>query len=153
MRSGIALVLVALWLGGAILTAASVAPSAFAVLPTRALAGDMVGRVLDVVFISGIVIGAAVALFAGRPPSRLALGALMALACAHAQFVLGPKIAKARADIDLVVGGDARRAAFGRLHALSVASLGVAMLAAALFLTLSLLALRGQRIPEISSHG
>ena len=34
------------WLGAAIFVAAFVAPAAFAVLPTRALAGAIVGRIL-----------------------------------------------------------------------------------------------------------
>ena len=40
MRSVMAALLVALWLGAALLTVAVVTPGAFAVLPTRAMAGD-----------------------------------------------------------------------------------------------------------------
>ena len=38
------------------LLAAVVAPAAFAVLPSRTLAGALVGRVLPTVFIAGIVV-------------------------------------------------------------------------------------------------
>ncbi|MDE3217575.1 MAG: DUF4149 domain-containing protein, partial [Gemmatimonadota bacterium] len=43
------------WLGAAVLLAAAVAPAAFAVLPSRSLAGDLVGRVLPVIFWSGML--------------------------------------------------------------------------------------------------
>jgi len=49
-------VALAAWLGAAALFAASVAPAAFAVLPSRSLAGDVVGRVLPVVFWSGMLV-------------------------------------------------------------------------------------------------
>jgi hypothetical protein len=45
--------LLAAWLGAGMLLAAVVAPAAFAVLPSRTLAGALVGRVLPTVFIAG----------------------------------------------------------------------------------------------------
>jgi len=48
--------LVAAWLGAAVLVAAVVAPAAFRVLPTRSLAGAVVGQVLPVIFASGFLI-------------------------------------------------------------------------------------------------
>ena len=54
------LALLVLWLGGAVLFAAAVAPALFAVLPTRTLAGAVVGRVLPVIFYSGMLIGVVV---------------------------------------------------------------------------------------------
>ena len=51
--SAIAVALMSAWLGAALLTSASLAPAAFAVLPDRTLAGDVVGRVLAVVFVRG----------------------------------------------------------------------------------------------------
>jgi hypothetical protein len=153
LRTAGTIAVVAAWFGAALITAASVAPAAFAALPTRAMAGDVVGRVLPVVFIAGIaagVIACVVTAQVSRP--RAILSAVIAGACIIAQFVIGPRIARLRADIgpslDALPAGDARRALFGRLHAYSVGWMGVAMLAAAIVLTLSLLALR-QRPSEL----
>jgi hypothetical protein len=64
----------------------------------------------------------------------------LALACATAQFGVAPRIERARAAIgpsmETLAPGDPRRAAFGRLHGLSVLCLGAAMLAAATALAL-----------------
>ncbi len=142
--------LVAAWLGAAALMAASVAPAAFGVLPSRALAGNVVGRVLPVVYTSGIVLGF-IAVWLTAQGARLwsllsLLAAVVALACAVAQFIVGPRITRLRAAIgpslDALSPDDPRRIAFGRLHAVSVGWLGVAMLAATVFVVLSLLAMR-----------
>jgi hypothetical protein len=145
----IASLLLSAWLGGALLTVAVVAPGAFAVLPTRTMAGEMVGRVLGVVFVSGLVVGIAVAMAAGagRTSPGAAITALLAsAACAVAQFGINPRIAQIRSDIggpvDLLPLDDARRVAFGLLHGYSVAGLGVAMLSAAVSLGFLLVALR-----------
>jgi len=139
------------WLGAAILVAAVVAPAAFAVLPTRSLAGALVGRVLPVVFYSGAVVGV-LAAAVGRTPSstaRQVAGALMTVTCLVAQLLVAPRIERVRADagrpIDELAAGDARRTAFGRLHAASVLLLGVAAMAggAALVLTLRAMPVAG----------
>jgi hypothetical protein len=139
----------AAWIGAAALVAAVVAPAAFAVLPTRALAGALVGRVLPVVFISGIVAAAAAAVLGwNAAPSfsrlRLVLPLLAALACAAAQFGVAPRIAALRAEmgpsIEALPTDDPRRARFGRLHGVSVAIMGVGMLAAGAALVLTALA-------------
>jgi hypothetical protein len=68
---------------------------------------------------------------------RLVLGAAatVALSCAAAQFVVAPRIERVRAGIggaiESLPAEDPQRRAFGRLHAISVAWLGVAMLGAA----------------------
>ena len=58
----------------------------------------------------------------------------MVAACAVAQFVVAPRIERLRAEIggplEALAADDPRRAAFGRLHGISVAWLGVAMIAA-----------------------
>jgi hypothetical protein len=141
--------LLSAWLGAALLTVAIVAPGAFAVLPTRTMAGEMVGRVLDAVFVSGLLLGIAVALAAGAGRASIG-GAITALlasaACAVAQFGINPRIAQIRSDIggpvDLLSPDDPRRVAFGLLHGYSVAGLGVAMLSAAVSLAFLLFALR-----------
>ena len=126
--------LLAAWIGVAVFVAAVMAPAAFAVLPTRALAGALVGQALPVVFASGIVVGAAVIALHGTGPRAVALGALVLLAgnaCAvmienrlHALLVtLG-------APIDSIAITDPRRVAFGRMHGLSVLLMGMALMGA-----------------------
>jgi hypothetical protein len=149
MTSGlVSLVALSVWLGAAILVAAVVAPAAFAVLPTRTLAGALVGRVLPVLFLGGAGVGILVALLArGQPSSvtRTIAGVAMVVACLAAQFLVAPRIERVRIDagqpIDQLAPGDPRRAAFGRLHGMSVALLGVAALAGAAALVLTLRAL------------
>ena len=133
----------AAWLGAAILVAAVVAPTAFAVLPTRTLAGALVGRVLPALFWSGMVVGLVVAIL-GRfaPPTVWRTSGALALvaACAAAQLVIAPRIEAIRLQIGGPIDGlgasDPRRQAFGRLHGLSVAWLGVGVLAALVTLVL-----------------
>jgi hypothetical protein len=130
--------LLAVWLGAALLTAAVVAPAAFAVLPTRALAGALVGRVLPVIFVGGVVAGVAAALLGGATGpfgrGRVVLAAATALLCAVAQFGVTPRIHALRAElgpnIEAVPASDPRRQAFGRLHGVSVLLMGAAGLAA-----------------------
>lgn len=141
--------LLSAWVGAGILFAAVVAPAAFAVLPSRTLAGALVGRVLPVVFLAGIAI-ALLALLVDRGDvgrwfgvRRWALGA-MVVACAAAQFAVAPRIERIRRDIggpvEQLPPGDPRRAAFGRLHAVSVGWLALAMLSATTVLVLISLA-------------
>jgi hypothetical protein len=146
-------VLLSAWLGASLLLATTVAPAAFAALPNRALAGDVVGRVLPVVFVGGLVAGLVVAVLGvGGSWLRMAMALLVALASAVAQFLVAPRIARLRdamgGVLDAVPPADPRRAEFGRLHGVSVGLLGTAMLAALVLLILSLLALR-QRASEI----
>ena len=139
--ASIELVLLSAWLGAALIVAASVAPAAFAVLPSRSLAGELVGQVLPVVFMGGIGVAAIAALCEmqlGRGALRLRLAAPLiglVVGCAIAQFVIGPKIARIRdavgGPIDALDLTDPRRAQFGSLHGFSVMWLGVAMLSAA----------------------
>lgn len=129
------------WLGAALLFAAVVAPAAFAALPTRTLAGALVGAVLPAVFYSGMVVGLGLflaALVVGR--GRIVTlgtvaGLLMAVSCAAAELVVAPRIERARVAIggpvESVPPSDPRRIAFGRLHAASVLWLGVAVIGAA----------------------
>ena len=134
------LLLIGAWLGAGAIVAAVVAPAAFAVLPTRTLAGALVGRVLPPLFYWGIATGL-VAVLAARGLGRDRLvttatvaGFVTAVSCAVAQLVVEPRIERVRAEIpgpvDALPPGDARRAEFGRLHAASVLWLGAGMLAA-----------------------
>jgi hypothetical protein len=137
----VGIVLLAAWLGAAVLVAGVVAPAAFAVLPSRTLAGALVGRVLPVLFWSGLAVGLATMTLARTLPARAwtgGAGLVLAAACAAAQLVIAPRIARIRASvagpIDALDPTDPMRQAFGRLHAFSVAWLGVAALAAFLAL-------------------
>jgi len=70
----------------------------------------------------------------GIAGQRAGVGFLIALACGYG-LVLGQRIDRLRASIggpvDALAATDPRRIDFGRMHALSVAALGVAMLSAA----------------------
>lgn len=142
-------VLLATWIGAALLFTVVVAPAAFSVLPSRTLAGALVGRVLPVLFYAGVVIGSIIVVLdlVGRTGAwgRAAAGAVSALACAIAQLVVGTRIARLRdaigGPLDALSADDPRRVAFGQLHAISVGWLGLAMLAAVVALTLAVRAL------------
>jgi hypothetical protein len=137
----------AFWLGAAAFFSVAVAPALFAVLPSRSLAGEVVGRVLPGVFYSGIVVGVIVVVIeiAARGAwswrGREMFGVVIAAACAIAQTIVAPRIARLReviaGPVESLPIDDARRMMFGRLHGVSIAWLGVAMLAAAIALVLS----------------
>ena len=151
-RSLIALLLLTHWLGAATIVAVSVAPAAFAVLPTRALAGALVGRVLPHIFVSGIFAGLAVALSmwmdrGARYAAARAVAALVTVAaCAVAQWIIAPRIERVRAaigpSVEALATTDSLRRQFGRLHGLSVLMMGIGMIAALVALVLSLMAAR-----------
>lgn len=133
----IAAMLLAAWLGAVLYFSVTVTRAAFAVLPTRALAGALVGRSLPVLFDTGMLVGlwlVATALLAPRGASRgIALGgAAIAVLTAVARFVILARIDRLRlsmpAAIDTLSPSDPARRAFGQLHALSVGALGLSML-------------------------
>ncbi len=133
----IEIAILAAWLGAAILFAAAVAPAAFAVLPSRTLAGAIVGRVLPVIFYAGLVVGIVVVLLdwgGAGSRARLVAGLVVIVSCAVAQFAIGTRIDRVRRSIpgaiEALAPDDPRRVAFGRLHAMSVGWLGLAMIAA-----------------------
>ena len=132
--------LLAAWLGAVVFFGAVVAPAAFAALPSRTLAGAVVGRVLPTLFIAGLVAGGLVMLsgtrLRGAPRlTRLVAGSLVVASCAVAHFVIGSRIETVRASaggaLESLPEGDPARVTFGRLHGLSVAGLGIAALGAA----------------------
>lgn len=150
----IELVALAFWLGAAGFLSIVVAPALFAVLPTRELAGEVVGRVLPGLFYSGIVLGALVIVIevASRGGwswrGREILGLTIVISCIVAQAIVAPQIARLRGQIagpiESLPTDDARRVAFGRLHGVSVAWLGIAMLAATITLVLAARTLRSR---------
>lgn len=140
------IVFLAAWLGAAVFFTAVVAQAAFAVLPTRTLAGALVGRVLPVLFFAGMTLGVVIVAIEGLWGNewlggRAVAGMLVVAACAVAQFVVSARIERIRAaiggPIDALAMDDPRRQAFGRLHAFSVGWLGVAIVAAMIALVLA----------------
>ena len=137
------IVLLSVWLGAAFIVASVVAPAAFDVLPTRTLAGALVGRVLPVLFWSGVVVGLLVLWLGFRVPlpmSRSVAAVVLVAACLGAQLVIAPRIERVRAEIggplEALDPSNPLRQAFGRLHGMSVACLGAGGLAALVILVL-----------------
>ncbi|MCA1564201.1 MAG: DUF4149 domain-containing protein [Acidobacteria bacterium] len=138
------LLLLGVWLGAAVFFSFAVAPSAFAVLPARELAGAIVTRTIGIVNVGGFVIALALlatAFARGRGAATkhawtvevFAL-ALVALATAAGHWVVAARMAALRVamgrPIDEVAAGDPLRLAFNSLHGYSVAAMTTAMLAA-----------------------
>ncbi|MBV6522973.1 MAG: hypothetical protein MNPFHGCM_03139 [Gemmatimonadaceae bacterium] len=125
------------WLGASFLASAVVAPAAFAILPSRALAGALVGRVLPVLFASGAV-AAVLSVLAYRSAAcrrRVRAAAwLLGVAMLAAQFVVLPRIRAVRESagnrLESLAQEDERRIAFGRLHGVSLMLLGIGVLSA-----------------------
>lgn len=150
MRTMAIVVLTALWCGGALLAVTTVAPAAFRVLPSRALAGAVVGQVLPVVFIAGMFVGVIALALTPRGAAQRLLrrigGAGTIAGCAVAQLVIGPRISALRErigpSVEALAATDPMRVTFGKLHGLSVLSLGVAMVFALVLLSAAILAMR-----------
>ena len=137
------LLLLGLWLGAAVFFSFAVAPSAFAVLPSREAAGAMVSRSLMIVNISGLVIGLILlaSSFAGTlAANRILLWAerilliILPAACAIGLFIgtfwLPSVKAQMGRPIDEVALEDPLRLQFNNLHEYSVWVLIAAMIAA-----------------------
>lgn len=138
------LLLLGMWLGAAVLFSFAVAPSAFAVLPARELAGAIVTRIIGVVNVGGCIIALlllATAFARGRgAATKRARGvevialALVALATGVGHWVVGARMSALRValgrPIDEVAADDPLRLAFNSLHGYSVAMMTTAMLAA-----------------------
>lgn len=123
------------WLGGVIFLAFVEAPTAFSsgLLPTRHMAGSIVGRSLDLLHYMAIVSGI-IYLFASMLYSRMTRGAARPLAARHllialmllltviSQFAISPKMHALRAEvgaIDNLPLDNPQRHEFDRLHAWS----------------------------------
>ena len=135
------LLLLGLWLGAAVFFI-GVAQSAFSVLPSREMAGLVVGRNLAVLNFSGLGIAAIliVTSLIGGNAKRFWLWAerfllvVIAAACAVGQFVIGLWLQFTRAQmgkpIDEVAADDPLRIQFNNLHEYSVWVLFTGMAAA-----------------------
>jgi uncharacterized membrane protein len=120
------------WLGGLIFFAFVVAPTAFTpgLLPTRHMAGTIVGRSLDLLHWMGIVSGI-VFLITSMIYSRLTVGNARPLAGRHvlivlmllltviSQFAISPKMHAIRAEVGVIDNAppdSPLRVEFNRLH-------------------------------------
>lgn len=136
--------LLSVWLGSMIFFSFAVAPSAFAVLPTRELAGVMVTSALSKLEVLGLVIGPLliliqVASWRARDSSKaikflgLGLICLMIVAAAMSRFWISPQMVSLRAamggHIDDVPVTDPLRVQFNDLHQYPVTLMGTAMIA------------------------
>ena len=131
------------WLGGLIFFSFVVAPTAFAVLPTRHLAGSLVSRSLSLLHWMGIVSGL-VFLLASLLYSRVTTGSAHLFAARHllivimlvltcvSQFGISPRMARLRAsmgEMDSVPLNDPARVQFNALHVWSTRLEGGVLLA------------------------
>jgi hypothetical protein len=143
--SNIRLLLIGLWLGAALYFSFAVAPGAFAVLPSRELAGEMVSRSLKIVNYSGLIIGMvllASSFIAEKGANRFPLWTerillfILTASCAAGQFVVALWLSFVRAEIgrpiDELAADDPLRIRFNNLHEFSVWILIAAMVAALL---------------------
>lgn len=134
----VAALLLAAWLGAALYFSVVVTRAAFAVLPSRAMAGALVGRTLPVLFDTGMIVGlwlVATALLSPRVSVRATVlggGIAIVVLGAIARFVILERITRLRlsmpAGVDTLSPDDPARRAFGQLHALSVGALGLSLL-------------------------
>jgi uncharacterized protein DUF4149 len=141
----LALVLLGAWLGSLLFLGLVVAPAAFAVSPTPALAGNLVGHVLAVLDWAGVGAGlalAGVSAWLGRGLWTTALPVFMSLGCLLSRLLLAPKIEALR---PLLLDDPAARARFGLLHGLAVALFGVLTLTALTLVVLHVRALEPKK--------
>ena len=106
------------WIGAMVLFGVVVAPSAFRLLPSSELAGELVGAVLTPLQLYGIAAGIALALLApplGRSTALALLPLALAAVCAASHFGITAAMGELGPPFDSP--GDAVR--FARLHHLS----------------------------------
>ena len=150
------LLLIALWLGAAVYFSFAVAPSAFAVLPARELAGALVTRTLSIVNVGGFIISlllvASLRLEKSVTSRRALIAeavslAVIATVTAVGQWVIAARLLALRAQmgrpIDEIAVDHPLRVEFNGLHGYSVMALGVGMIAGVV--TLLLIARRGRQ--------
>lgn len=144
--------LVSVWLGSMIFFSFAVAPSAFAALPTREMAGKIVTSVISKVEMLGLIAGPLLILIqlaawrsrqaaSASKSLRLILLCVMIVMAALSRFWVSAKLVSLRLAmgglIDDIPATDPLRVEFNQMHQYSVAFMGTAMLAglAVLFLT------------------
>jgi len=148
MAEKIRLVLLGLWTGAMAFFSFIVAPSAFAVLPTRHLAGQLVSRTLSGLEVLGLAFGILllIMLLASRlwrrPASifEFAVTLLMTAATAVSRFIVSARLHELRLrlgeGLDALPFTDPTRLAFDRLHQVSVGLMSFNLLAALVLIAL-----------------
>ncbi|HKG21883.1 MAG TPA: DUF4149 domain-containing protein [Blastocatellia bacterium] len=132
------ILLLSVWLGSMFFFSFMVPPSAFAVLPTRHLAGQIVASTLGKVELIGLITGALVVLvqlatwrLRGASVARLGLALAMIAAMAVSHLWVSSTLVDLRASmggiIDDVPATDPLRVQFNSLHRYSVALMMTAM--------------------------
>lgn len=154
MRPLAAVVVASVWIGAALLLMASVAPAAFATIPSRAVAGALVGRILSPVFLTGFAGGALLAAVAAQePPSpgrraQVLAAVAWGVTCGAAQFILAPRIRAIQdaigGPVSALAADDPRRMVFGRLHGTILGIYMLAIISAAAVVMLAAPALRAR---------
>lgn len=148
----IEVLLLGVWLGSMIFFSFAVAPSAFAVLPTRELAGAIVTGTIGKVEMLGLVIGPLLILIQAATwrathsskltrSLRVILILVMIATAALSRFWISPQMVSLRAamggHIDDVPLTDPVRMQFNDLHQYSVALMGTAMVVGLIVLFLT----------------
>lgn len=139
------LLLIGLWLGAAVFFSFAVAPSVFAVLPSREMAGAVVQRTLMIINVSGFAIGLLLLIsafvFRGGVKKFAFICEtvslfLLVVMTGIGQWVIAANLQALRAQmtrpIDELAQTDPLRVAFNSLHGYSVTVLSVGMIAAIL---------------------
>lgn len=139
----IRLLMIALWLGSAVFFSFAVAPSVFATLPLRDLAGAVVQRTLMIINISGFIVGLflLISAFVFRKSVKqlsfvfeIISLFILTVTSAIGQWVIAAEMRAMRLQmgrpIDELAQTDPLRVAFNSLHGYSVIVLTVGMVAA-----------------------
>ena len=143
--SGLHFLLLAAWAGAMALFAFAVAPAAFAVLPSRHLAGELVTRIVSRLDAAGILAAALILVTAllSRPATSwrrpagalcLTLYGILLLVPALSRGLISPRLLAMRQTmgrpIEALAEADPLRVAFNQLHQVSVGLMAVALVAA-----------------------
>ena len=148
MTQRIRLILVSFWLGAMVLFTTSVARAAFAVLPTRRMAGDLVSPILADLEYFGLAMSAILIalLLLSHEVKRTSyyvefiVYLLALIGTATARFVVAAKIHDIRASfsdkLDTLALTDPTKVLFGQLHGLSVGLTGLDMILALVVIVL-----------------
>jgi hypothetical protein len=160
--SFVEVLLLSVWLGSIVFFSFGVAPGAFAVLPTRELAGVMVTSTIGKVEALGLVIGPLLILIQGASwrvrqsgkfirVAQLLLVVAMISAAGLSHFWISPRMVSLRGEmgghIDDLPMTNPLRMQFNDLHHYSVALMGTAMIAGLIVLFLTVRSLVGWRRP------
>jgi Domain of unknown function (DUF4149) len=159
MAQKIRLALLSFWLGAMSIFSFVVAPAAFAVLPERRLAGNVVSRVLGNIEIIGIALGVILLLILlfyrekrGKPSIFEFIGvALMTISAILSRFVVSSRLRDLRLrhgdQLASLAQSDPIRAGFDQWHQYSVWLMGFNIIAA-----IVLIALLARRTPSSNSN-